>query len=155
MNVLKNGKNIENELEESAQTLQKLYVSINDYLASMYSEGVLTEEQASQSAGVLYVLCDIDRIGILLNEIVNTISVENKSKHKYSKDALKELRKAMAQIHEIYTASMEAWILRPFRNRRMRLWRLMRGCVKTISPVSERANVIQSLQLSTTRCFTI
>ena len=38
----------------------------------------------------LYVLCDIDRIGILLNEIVNTISVENKSKHKYSKDALKE-----------------------------------------------------------------
>ena len=42
----KNGKNIENELEESAQTLQKLYVSINDYLASMYSEGVLTEEQA-------------------------------------------------------------------------------------------------------------
>ena len=49
----KNGKNIENELEESAQTLQKLYVSINDYLASMYSEGVLTEEQASQSAGVL------------------------------------------------------------------------------------------------------
>ena len=104
----KNGKNIENELEESAQTLQKLYVSINDYLASMYSEGVLTEEQASQSAGVLYVLCDIDRIGILLNEIVNTISVENKSKHKYSKDALKELRKAMAQIHEIYTASIRA-----------------------------------------------
>ncbi len=72
----KNGKNIENELEESA--------------------------------GVLYVLCDIDRIGILLNEIVNTISVENKSKHKYSKDALKELRKAMAQIHEIYTASIRA-----------------------------------------------
>ena len=105
---VKNGKNIENELEESAQTLQKLYVSINDYLASMYSEGVLTEEQASQSAGVLYVLCDIDRIGILLNEIVNTISVENKSKHKYSKDALKELRKAMAQIHEIYTASIRA-----------------------------------------------
>ena len=34
--------------------------------------------------------------------------MENKSKHKYSKDALKELRKAMAQIHEIYTASIRA-----------------------------------------------
>ena len=70
----KNGKNIENELEESAQTLQKLYVSINDYLASMYSEGVLTEEQASQSAGVLYVLCDIDRIGILFSSYPISLS---------------------------------------------------------------------------------
>ncbi len=71
----KNGKNIENELEESAQTLQKLYVSINDYLASMYSEGVLTEEQASQSAGVLYVLCDIARIGILSDDINGEVNI--------------------------------------------------------------------------------
>ena len=37
----------------------------------------ITEEQASQSAGVLYVLCDIDRIGILLNDIVNMIFWKN------------------------------------------------------------------------------
>lgn len=161
MNVLTKTAKYRNELEESAQTLQKLYVSINDYLASMYSEGVLTEEQASQSAGVLYVLCDIDRIGILLNEIVNTISVENKSKHKYSKDALKELRKAMAQIHEIYTASIRAisgdgsMDIEALQKQKDEVMALDERLRKTISPVSERANVIQSLQLSTTRCFTI
>lgn len=45
-------------------SLQALNTSINDYLASMYSEGALNEEQAAQSAGMLYILCDIDRIGV-------------------------------------------------------------------------------------------
>ena len=49
-------------VEEKAKILQKLYASINDYFAALYSGGVLTEEQASQSAGMQSILCDIDRI---------------------------------------------------------------------------------------------
>ena len=95
-------------VEEKAKILQKLYASINDYFASLYSGGVLTEEQASQSAGMQYILCDIDRIGQLTREIMETVAKQNKGKHKYSKDALKELKKAMEQIQMIFGSCIQA-----------------------------------------------
>lgn len=95
-------------VEEKAKILQKLYASVNDYFASLYSGGVLTEEQASQSAGMQYILCDIDRIGQLTREIMETVAKQNKGKHKYSKDALKELKKAMEQIQMIYGSCIRA-----------------------------------------------
>lgn len=95
-------------VEEKAKTLQKLYASINEYFSSMYSGGVLTEEQASQSAGMQYILCDIDRIGQLTREIMETVAKQNKGKHKYSKEALKELKKAMEQIQTIYGTCIRA-----------------------------------------------
>lgn len=95
-------------VEEKAKILQKLYASVNDYFASLYSGGVLTEEQASQSAGMQYILCDIDRIGQLTREIMETVAKQNKGKHKYSKDALKELKKAMEQIQMIYGSCIQA-----------------------------------------------
>ena len=95
-------------VEEKAKTLQKLYASINEYFSSMYSGGVLTEEQASQSAGMQYILCDIDRIGQLTREIMETVAKQNKGKHKYSKEALKELKKAMEQIQTIYGSCIRA-----------------------------------------------
>lgn len=95
-------------VEEKAKILQKLYASVNDYFASLYSGGVLTEEQASQSAGMQYILCDIDRIGQLTREIMETVAKQNKGKHKYSKDALKELKKAMEQIQMIYGNCIQA-----------------------------------------------
>lgn len=95
-------------VEENAKILQKLYASVNDYFASLYSGGVLTEEQASQSAGMQYILCDIDRIGQLTREIMETVAKQNKGKHKYSKEALKELKKAMEQIQTIYGTCIRA-----------------------------------------------
>lgn len=95
-------------VEEKAKILQKLYASVNDYFASLYSGGVLTEEQASQSAGMQYILCDIDRIGQLTREIMETVAKQNKGKHKYSKDALKELKKAMEQIQMIFGSCIQA-----------------------------------------------
>lgn len=95
-------------VEENAKILQKLYASVNDYFASLYSGGVLTEEQASQSAGMQSILCDIDRIGQLTREIMETVAKQNKGKHKYSKEALKELKKAMEQIQMIYGSCIRA-----------------------------------------------
>lgn len=95
-------------VEEKAKILQKLYASVNDYFASLYSGGVLTEEQAAQSAGMQYILCDIDRIGQLTREIMETVAKQNKGKHKYSKEALRELKKAMEQIQMIYGSCIRA-----------------------------------------------
>ena len=88
----------------------ELNESINDYLARVFAEGVLTEEQASQSAGIMYVLCDIDRIGGLCRTISENIISQNATKKKYSKDALKDLRNSLSLILEMYTEAMQAII---------------------------------------------
>lgn len=104
---VKNEKEVDTFVQEHAKSLQALNTSINDYLASMYSAGVLNEEQAAQSAGMLYILCDIDRIGQLALDITENLQVQNKSKHKYSKEAVKELKKAIDQICTIYRESIQ------------------------------------------------
>lgn len=103
----KNEAEVDAFVQEYAKSLQALNTSINDYLASMYSEGVLNEEQAAQSAGILYILCDIDRIGQLALDITVNLQVQNKGKHKYSKEAVKELKKAIDQICTIYRESIQ------------------------------------------------
>lgn len=103
----KNEAEVDVFVQEHAKSLQALNTSINDYLASMYSEGVLNEEQAAQSAGMLYILCDIDRIGQLALDIAENLQVQNKGKHKYSKEAVKELKKAIDQICTIYRESIQ------------------------------------------------
>ncbi len=103
----KNEAEVDAVVQEHAKSLQALNTSINDFLASMYSEGVLNEEQAAQSAGMLYILCDIDRIGQLALDITENLQVQNKGKHKYSKEAVKELKKAIDQICTIYRESIQ------------------------------------------------
>lgn len=103
----KNEAEVDAFVQKHAKSLQALNTSINDYLASMYSEGVLNEEQAAQSAGMLYILCDIDRIGQLALDITVNLQVQNKGKHKYSKEAVKELKKAIDQICIIYRESIQ------------------------------------------------
>ena len=103
----KNEAEVDAFVQEHAKSLQALNTSINDYLASMYSEGVLNEEQAAQSAGMLYILCDIHRIGQLALDITVNLQVQNKGKHKYSKEAVKELKKAIDQICTIYRESIQ------------------------------------------------
>ena len=103
----KNEAEVDAFVQEHAKSLQALNTSINDYLASMYSAGVLNEEQAAQSAGMLYILCDIDRIGQLALDITENLQVQNKGKHKYSKEAVKELKKAIDQICTIYRESIQ------------------------------------------------
>lgn len=107
------GKNKENSamlesIVKKADIEHKLNGSINDYLTAMFSEGVMTEEQAAQGTGIMYVLCDIDRIAMLCNEIIDNVVAHNSKKQNYSKEALKDLRKSVSMIMEIYVAAMQA-----------------------------------------------
>ena len=56
---------------------------------------------------MLYILCDIDRIGQPALDITVNLQVQNKGKHKYSKEAVKELKKAIDQICTIYRESIQ------------------------------------------------
>ena len=50
------------KLQQKIQTVQSLDDRITEYLTNLFSAGVLTEEQATQTAGIMYVLSDVNRI---------------------------------------------------------------------------------------------
>lgn len=101
-------KTLLEHITEKAGIENNLNTRINDYMASMFSEGVLTEEQATQSVGIMYVLCDIDRIGDLCREITENIVDQNSKKTMYSREALEDFKKSMEIMLEMYTEAIQA-----------------------------------------------
>ncbi len=105
MEVKNTDKKIEkaslNKVIEKADIEHSLCGHINEYLAEMFSEGVLTEEQAVKSTHFMRIMCDIDRMGMCCKEIAEAVLVQNEKKQ-YSKDAIKELKKATGIILEMY-----------------------------------------------------
>lgn len=104
----KNSRDVLESIIGKAKLESELNQSINDYLAAVFAEGVVTEDQAIQSTGIMYVLCDIDRISSLCREISENILIHSEKKQKYSKDALKDLRVSMGLILDMYTEAMQA-----------------------------------------------
>ncbi len=90
------------QVMEYADTEHALYGHINDYFAAMFAEGVMTETQANESAGLMYVLCDIDRMGTLCRDITEAV-LSRDGKWRLSKEARKDLRKSIGLILDMYT----------------------------------------------------
>lgn len=91
------------QVMEYADTEHALYGHINDYFAAMSAEGAMTETQANESAGLMYVLCDIDRMGTLCRDITEAVLSQDGRKYRLSKEARKDLRKAIGLILDMYT----------------------------------------------------
>lgn len=96
------------EIKERAEIVHSLTQQINEYLASMFSEGTMIEGQAMQATSMMNVLCDIDRIAVLCSEISEEVKAQRDQKDKFSKEALKDLRKAIGLILEIYSDAMQS-----------------------------------------------
>lgn len=73
--------------------IQKISQKINDFMSQLFSLETLTEAQANQAAGLLYVMSDIERIGQFSGEISKNVLELQSTSHKthYSKDAIKDL----------------------------------------------------------------
>lgn len=95
------------EIEKDADAVRELYTSINDYLNTMFSEGVMTEDQAGESTRLMYILCDVDRIGTLCKTITSSVIEPGTSSVKLSKDATKDLKKSVKLIHDMYEYAMD------------------------------------------------
>lgn len=94
------------EIIDKAEEEQRLSESIHEYLSQMFSEGVMTEKQAGAAARLSYVLCDIDRIGQLCKEITENVYLQNKKKQTFSKEAMKDLRKSIRLILDMYSYAL-------------------------------------------------
>ena len=94
-------------ISEKAKVMESLSGKITEYLGGLFSAGVLTEEQANQTAGIMYVLSDVERMGILCHDIADSLEDKLAKKYKYSKDAMKDLEKSLKVIEEMYSGAID------------------------------------------------
>ena len=89
------------------ERLKGLGDKIMEYLSGLFSAGVLTEEQAAQTAGVMYLLGDVERMGELCADVTLAIEDRDRRKTKYSKEAMKDLEKSLKVIEDMYGAALQ------------------------------------------------
>lgn len=95
-------------VQEKGTQIDMLYDHITDYLAELFSSGSLTEQQASQTASLMYILSDVDRMGKLSVEVTQCIQEKVTNKYKYSQDAMNELGKSLKMIAKMFDSAMDA-----------------------------------------------
>ena len=96
------------KIKEQGQTLHSLMEAINDYLAELFSAGVLTELQATQTAKLMHVCGDVERMGELTSDLTDVIAGKIELKYSFSEEAMEDLRKSLNQISKMYGDAMRA-----------------------------------------------
>ena len=90
------------------EIVKSLQEHISNYITRLFSGGGLTESQSEQTAGLLFVTNNMDRVADRCEEInvaTQKFSAEGK---KLSKDARDEVRRCFKIANNLFSASMEA-----------------------------------------------
>lgn len=87
--------------------VRKLYDNIVSYLSSLFSSGSMTEEQATQTAGMMYILSDIERTDALCTEATESLQSILEKKHKLSPEAVEDLCRGLQIIEDMYQNVLE------------------------------------------------
>jgi len=90
-----------------AVVVRKLYDNIVSYLSSLFSSGSMTEEQATQTAGMMYILSDIERTDALCTEATESFQSILEKKHKLSSEAVEDLCRGLQIIEDMYQNVLE------------------------------------------------
>lgn len=90
-----------------AVVIRKLYDNIVSYLSSLFSSGSMTEEQATQTAGMMYILSDIERTDALCTEATESLQSILEKKHKLSPEAVEDLCRGLQIIEDMYQNVLE------------------------------------------------
>ncbi len=103
----KNLENITASVKDKSALEKTLSNQINDYVSRVFSAGTLTEEQASQATGVLFVLSDIDRISGYVTALLEKLASQTDGDAKFSGEAMEEIRLAGKNMGELYDKLMD------------------------------------------------
>ncbi|MCC8136925.1 MAG: Na/Pi cotransporter family protein [Clostridiales bacterium] len=96
------------KVRECGKAMESLQAEINEYLADLFSSGVLTEQQATQTAKLMYVLSDVDRMSSLSVEMAETVQEKLDKGYNYSEEAIADLTESLRQIEKMYTNALLA-----------------------------------------------
>lgn len=104
--VINNDSKALAELEKNAKLVTEIDENTVSYISGMFSNGSLTEEQSSTTAGLLYVLNDIARVSKRCEDASPVIRAKLEGKYKFSKDAVEELGKVIDNVEIMYRTSI-------------------------------------------------
>ena len=104
--VMNNDSKALAELEKNAKLVTEIDENAVSYISGMFSNGSLTEEQSSTTAGLLYVLNDIARVSKRCEDASPVIRAKLEGKYKFSKDAVEELGKVIDNVEIMYRTSI-------------------------------------------------
>ena len=95
-------------LQEKGLQIKKLTDQITEYLASLFSAGTMTEQQAAQTASLMYILSDVERMGTLSVEVAKCVQEKIENRYKYTPEAMEELQKSLKTLEKMFTDSIKA-----------------------------------------------
>ncbi len=98
------------KVEKDGAALRKLQSEIQEYLAELFSSGSLTEQQAAQTARLMYVLSDVERLGNLSVEMASALQEKEEKQYEFSTEAMDDLENSMSCITEMYQDAATAMI---------------------------------------------
>ena len=94
--------------ETEANNVRNLRNDINDYTAKLLSSGVLTESQSEQTAGLLYVSNNIDRMTEYSQRVTQTVQQVYQSGRKLSASAEQELNECYDTAHDLFDRAVDS-----------------------------------------------
>ncbi len=94
--------------EVESNQVRNLRNDINDYTAKLLSSGVLTESQSEQTAGLLYVSNNIDRMTEYSQRVTQTVQQVYQTGRKLSASAEQELKECYDTAHDLFDRAVDS-----------------------------------------------
>ncbi len=94
--------------EVESNNVRNLRNDINEYTAKLLSSGVLTENQSEQTAGLLYVSNNIDRMTEYSQSVTQMVQKIYQNGKKLSSSAEKELEECYDTAHDLFDRSVDS-----------------------------------------------
>ena len=94
--------------EVESNQVRNLRNDIGDYTAKLLSSGVLTESQSEQTAGLLYVSNNIDRMTEYSQRVTQTVQQVYQSGRKLSASAEQELNECYDTAHDLFDRAVDS-----------------------------------------------
>lgn len=104
----KKAKAAEGRFAECSDNVKELQVCISNYISKMFASGNLTELQSEQTAGLLCVSNNIERIADRCDEIEQSHLLMKKHGNKLSEKAVEELRECMQLSTKLFEEAIAA-----------------------------------------------
>ena len=68
----------------------------------------MTEQQAAQTASLMYILSDVERMGTLSVEVAKCVREKVDNRYKYTPEAMDELQKSLKTLEKMFSDSLKA-----------------------------------------------
>lgn len=96
------------DYEVESNNVRNLRNDINEYTAKLLSSGVLTENQSEQTAGLLYVSNNIDRMTEYSQNVTEMVQKIYQTGKKLSSSAEKELEECYDTAHDLFDRAVDS-----------------------------------------------